>query len=124
MAILAIFTGAINPAQYEALSQEIDWEGQQAQGAIGHAASFDAAGGIHVADVWESAEAMQAFVGQRLGPAFQKLGIAPPKVAVYRVHKLNVYKGHDPHRLADPTARQVRVAAPELDIAAWHPASA
>src|SRR5512141_2012567 len=99
MAILAIFTGNVSKSQYEALRKEIDWERQQPQGVIIHAASFDDSDRIHVADVWESADAMNAYVGQRLMPAFKKLGIAPPKVAVYPIHNLNAFKSMDKHKI-------------------------
>ena len=42
-------------------------------------------------DVWESQEALDAFVGAHLAPAMQKLQIPPPQVAVYPLHNLNVY---------------------------------
>jgi hypothetical protein len=99
MAILAIFTGNISKSQYEAARKEIDWEGQQPQGGIVHVASFDNSDRIHVADVWESVDAMNAFVEQRLIPAFKKLGITPPEVAVYPVHNLNAYKSIDKHKI-------------------------
>lgn len=99
MAILAIFTGNISKSQYEALRKEVDWEGEQPRGGIIHAASFDESDRIHVADVWQSTDALNAFVGQRLMPAFEKLGIAPPEVAVYPVHNLNAYKSIDEHKV-------------------------
>lgn len=99
MAILAIFTGNISKSQYEALRKEVNWEGQQPQGGIIHAASFDDSDRIHVADVWESADAMNAYVGQRLIPAFKKLGVAPPEVVVYPVHNLNAYKLIEKHKI-------------------------
>lgn len=92
MAILAIFTGNISKSEYEALRKEVNWEKQQPSGGIFHAASFDDSGHIHVADVWESSETMNAFVAARLMPAMQKLQIAPPEVAVYPVHNLNAYR--------------------------------
>ena len=82
MAILAIFTGNTSKSQYEALRKEVNWEQQHPAGGIFHAASFDDSGRIHVADVWESADTMNAFVEQRLLPAFTKLGLAPPEVNV------------------------------------------
>jgi hypothetical protein len=99
MAILAIFTGNISKSQYEALRTEVDWEKQQPQGGIFHAASFDEAGHVHVADVWESAEAMNSFVEKRLAPALQKLQIAPPEVAVYPVHNINAYQSIEKYRI-------------------------
>jgi hypothetical protein len=92
MAILVIFTGDTTKDQYEALRTEVRWETNQPPGAVFHAASFDEAGHIHVADVWESPETMNAFVGQRLVPAFQKLGLTPPHVEVYPAHNVNAYK--------------------------------
>jgi hypothetical protein len=99
MAILAIFTGAITKSQYESLRKEVDWEGNHAPGGVFHAAGFDQSGGIHVADVWDSADAMNAFVEQRLMPAMKKLGISPPDVAVYPAHNVNAYKSVDKHRV-------------------------
>ena len=91
MAILAIFTGNLTKDDYERLSKEIDWKGNWAPGAMMHVAAFDDAGGIHVADVWESAEKMNAFVEQRLMPAFQKLGFNPPNVEVYPAHNIDAH---------------------------------
>lgn len=91
MAVLAIFTGAINRAQYDALSAAVNWKGNQPAGGVFHAASFDAAGNIHVADVWESAESLDAFVSQRLMPAMQTLNLHPPEVVVYPAHTVQAY---------------------------------
>ena len=91
MPILAIFTGNVSKSQYEALRKEANWEGEQPEGYVFHAASFDDSDRIHVADVWESVESMNAFVG-RLRPVLKKLGIAQPEVAVYPAHNINVYK--------------------------------
>jgi hypothetical protein len=99
MTILAIFTGNISQSQYEALRKEVNWEKQQPQGGVFHAASFDDSGNIHVADIWESAEAMNSFVEKQLAPAMQKLQIAPPDVAVYPVHNINAYKSIEKYRI-------------------------
>lgn len=92
MSVLAIFTGDITPEQYEALRKEVNWEGQNPDGGIFHCASFDDSGGIHVADVWTSVEAMNAFVGSRLAPAMQKLHINPPNVEIYEAANVNAYR--------------------------------
>lgn len=99
MSILALFTGNITQSQYEALRKEANWEGQQPNGGVFHCASFDESDHIHVADVWESAEVMGAFVEQRLAPAMQKLQITPPDVAVYPVHNINAYHTIEKHRI-------------------------
>lgn len=99
MAILAIFTGNINKSQYDALRKEVNWEKQQPQGGVFHAASFDDSGNIHVADIWESAEAMNSFVETRLAPAMQKLQITPPDVAVYPTHNINAYRSIEKYKI-------------------------
>lgn len=99
MSILAIFTGNISQSQYEALRQEANWEGQQPNGGVFHCASFDESEQIHVADVWETAEAMGAFVEQRLAPAMQKLKITPPDVAVYPAYNINAYHTVEKYRI-------------------------
>lgn len=97
--ILAIFTGEISKDNYEALRNEVKWETDHAPGGLFHAAAFDESGGLHVADVWESPEAMNVFVEQRLMPAIQKLGLAPPNAAVYPAHNVNAYPALDKHRI-------------------------
>jgi hypothetical protein len=92
MAVLAIFTGVgITKQMYDALRPEVKWETELAPGGLLHACAFDDAGDLHVADVWESAEAMNEFVSTRLMPAMQKLGIPAPSVSVFPVHNVNVY---------------------------------
>ena len=100
MAILAIFTGNVTKDDYDKLVKEIDWKANWAPGAMFHAAAFDDAGGGHVVDVWESAEKMNAFVEQRLMPAFQKLGLNPPNVEVYQVHNIDSHSSLTPYQRA------------------------
>ncbi len=69
MAILAIFTGkGITKSHYEALRREVNWVQRWPEGIIFHAAAFDTAGGIRVADVWESQAALDDFFNKRLLP--------------------------------------------------------
>ena len=99
MAILALFTGKISKVQYEAVRKELKWESEHPAGGICHVASFDEQGHIHVADVWESEDALNAFVVEKLAPVFAKNGIQPPHVAVFPVHNLNAYKAIDRYRV-------------------------
>jgi hypothetical protein len=99
MAVLALFTGDMNESQYDALRKEVGWETQHAAGGILHAASFDDAGKIHVADLWESPEALNAFVADRLQPAFVKLQFPPPDVAVFPAYNINVLAAVDAYKL-------------------------
>jgi len=100
MAVLAIFTGNISKDDYEKLLNEVDWKRNWAPGAMMHVASFDDAGGLHVADVWESPEKMNAFVEQRLMPAFQKLGLNPPNVEVYPTHNIDSHSSMSQYQRA------------------------
>ena len=100
MAILAIFHGkGITKAMYDALRPEVNWEQNHPAGALFHACAFDDKGDLHVADVWESPDAMKQFVESRLVPVMQKLKIPPPAVDVYPLHNMNVYPVADPYRL-------------------------
>lgn len=101
MPILAIFYGqGFTKDMYEALRKEVKWEQRLADGGVFHAAGFDKSGDIHVADVWESEEAMNNFVSNRLAPAFQKLNIPMPKVDIYPAHNINVHpKNADQYKL-------------------------
>jgi hypothetical protein len=92
MAVLAIFTGVgITKEMYESLRPEVKWESRLAPGGLIHACGFDDKGDLHVADVWDSPEAMNDFVNSRLMPAMKKLGIPPPAVSVFPLHNANVY---------------------------------
>jgi hypothetical protein len=92
MAVLAIFTGkGFTKPMCEALRSEVKWETKLAPGGLLHACGFDAEGDLHVADVWESEEQMNEFVGTRLAPGFEKLGIPLPEVIVLPAHNVNLY---------------------------------
>jgi hypothetical protein len=91
MPVLALFTGTVTKAQYDILRNEVDWENKHPAGAIFHAASFDDEGQVHVADVWASAEDLNAFAQNHLMPAFAKHNITPPSVVVYPTHRVLAY---------------------------------
>jgi hypothetical protein len=93
MPVLAIFTGDISKDQYEAIRKEVHWEDKLPPGAIFHAAGFEENGRAHVADIWESADALNDFAQTRLMPAFQKFRLNPPTVEVYPTHNINAYEG-------------------------------
>jgi hypothetical protein len=97
MAILAIFNCAgISTDAYQSLRREVRWESQTPRGGIFHAAAVDDSGDLHVADVWDSVEAMQAFFEQRLLPAMQKLGVPPPQAVVFPTININAYAAIEP----------------------------
>jgi hypothetical protein len=78
----------VSREQYEQARSEINWEGQTPQGAKFHVAWFGD-DGLHVLDLWESREDFERFVGQRLTPGVQKIGIqGQPKVEFHEAHAI------------------------------------
>ncbi|MBI4492410.1 MAG: hypothetical protein HY690_06415 [Chloroflexi bacterium] len=76
----------VTPEQYDAARKLVDWEGDPPAGGIYHVASFSNQG-LHVTDVWESAEAFQRFVDTRLMPGVQQIGIqGQPQVDIRPAH--------------------------------------
>ena len=72
--------------QYEQALEKVGWDHDVPDGAKLHVAGFSD-GGLNVLDVWESAEAFQAFLDKRLGPAVQEIGIqGEPDVHFYPMH--------------------------------------
>jgi hypothetical protein len=99
MAILAIFKGkGFNKEMYQKLRQELDLENENPVGGIFHAAAFDEAGNIRVADVWESREDMDKFFEDRLVPAFRKLNIPMPSPEVFPLYDADAYSKIDEYK--------------------------
>ncbi len=75
-------------AQYEEVRRITNFEGDHPRGGIFHSASHDGVN-LRVFDVWESAEAFQAFTDARLMPAVQQLGLTtPPRVEIFPQHNM------------------------------------
>ena len=78
----------ITPAQYDQLRNIVHWEGSIPKGAVFHVAAFGN-NGIHVTDIWESADEMNNFIQNRLMPEVMKMGIkTQPTVDVFPVHAI------------------------------------
>ena len=91
--VLALFSGkGFTKDMYDALLKSVGWKVSHPDGGIIHIASFDSEGDIHVADLWESAEKLNAFVSQKLAPAMQKLSIPMPHAEVYPVDNVDAYQ--------------------------------
>ena len=76
MAVALIFNGVgVTQAQYEQVLAEVNPDGKVAPGVLFHAAG-PAADGWRVVEVWESQEALDKFVQDKLGAALQKAGIS------------------------------------------------
>ena len=66
------------PEQSAAVLRELGLDTNPAVGQVFHLEGPMEGGGMRVVDVWESAEAFQTFVHDRLGPAFQNAGAVLP----------------------------------------------
>ena len=84
--VMCLSWSGVTPAQYDAVRSVVDWEGVLPVGGVHHTAWFDDAG-LRAIDVWESAEAFEAFVGGRLMPGVAQVGIAgEPEVVIAPAH--------------------------------------
>ena len=99
MPILALFTAPMTKPQYDTLFHEIHWHKDQPPGALCHVSSFDESGHIHVADVWETVEHLNAFVQNRLMPVMMKHNIPAPDVQIFPTHLIQAYKGMDKFKI-------------------------
>jgi len=72
--VMSMSWAGVSPQQYDMVRDTVGWEEVAPAGGDMHVAWFDGQG-LHVIDVWESAEAFQTFFAQRLAPAIEKAGI-------------------------------------------------
>ena len=78
----------VTQEQYDRLKDLVGWEREAPQGGILHLTSFSPQC-AHVVDVWESQEACQRFLEDRLMPGVQQLEIqGEPDVQFYPLHDL------------------------------------
>jgi hypothetical protein len=65
--------------QADAILRNLGLSDRPAPGQLFHVEGPGAAGGIRVADVWESEEVFGRFFHERLAPAFQQAGVQVPE---------------------------------------------
>jgi hypothetical protein len=80
MAIVMVIDAQMTPQQYEEAFPELGLERNPAPGDLVHLAWANPSGGLRVVDVWESREAFEAFVRERLGPVLQRYNVPPPRI--------------------------------------------
>src|SRR3954454_6109474 len=71
--------------QYEAVTRELDARNNPPAGNLFHAAG-QAEGVLRLIEVWESQEALDAFVRDRLGAALRAVGTPEPRITVWPLH--------------------------------------
>lgn len=74
-------------AQYDAVVAETNPGGKVAPGGLFHVVGPHD-GGLRIVDVWESQEAFDTFLRERLQAALLKHGVAPPKVEPWSVYNM------------------------------------
>ena len=79
----------VTAEQYDAVRKKVKWETDVPEGAIFHVAALSDKG-LHVTDLWASAEDFQNFVEKRLMPGVKEVvgDIDEPHVEVYPVYAL------------------------------------
>ena len=86
MPIARVFTAnGWTASQYDALIAHMNLGGRSAPGVLFHWAAVTPEG-VRAVDVYESREAADRLVQQKVGPAAQALGLAPPEIVEYEVH--------------------------------------
>jgi hypothetical protein len=82
--------------QYDTAREKVGWDRDVPPGARLHVSGF-ADDGLHVVDVWESEQAFNDFMQQRLQPAIAEIGIeGQPEVTLFPLHGVFVPAlGHD-----------------------------
>lgn len=96
-ALILEFGGA-TADQYDAVNailgiDPVTGAGEWPAGLLSHTGAAGDAGGVVVFEVWDSQESQGAFMGSRLGPALDKVGLSEPS----RVEWLSVLGEHHTH---------------------------
>jgi hypothetical protein len=85
MAIARMFEGkGWTAAQYDRLIERMNLDGRTAPGVLFHWAA-ETEDGIRAVDVYESREAADALVSERVAPLAQELGLPPPEISELEV---------------------------------------
>ena len=89
----------VEQREYDAVIEALELGGKTYKGGVFHVAGpMD--GGWRVVDVWESQEAFDAFLRDKLGPVSQRLGVPAPQITAWPVH--NTLTPTGPARAAQP----------------------
>ncbi|GAA1076477.1 hypothetical protein GCM10009663_17560 [Kitasatospora arboriphila] len=121
--VMSMDWAGVTPEQYDTVRDAVDWEEVPAAGGQVHMAWFDAQG-LHVTDVWDSQQAFEAFLAQRLAPAVEKAGITGAPRGLLQPAAPPVRRpGSQRRRVAGP-AVAARTTAPAATASATAAASA
>jgi hypothetical protein len=79
--------------QAEAVLKGLDLNARAPEGQIFHSEGPLPNGGTWVMDGWESPEQVQAFVGEKLAPLMQSLGVTPPQPTLLPMRVMFTHEG-------------------------------
>jgi hypothetical protein len=85
MAIAVIIETQGTPEDYQRVGQELREQGEPAAGMLTHI-GMQAETGVRIVEVWESQEAYDTFVRDRLGPTLQRLGLSTSSAPAPQVY--------------------------------------
>ena len=87
MAVMMVMSWAgVTAEEYDDVRGKVAWETDPPSGGVFHIASFDEQG-LHVCDIWDSADQFDRFVNDRLMRCVKEVGIGgEPDVGIYPVH--------------------------------------
>ncbi len=78
----------VTAGEYDQIRELVNWEGDPPVGGRLHVAAVDESG-LHITDLWDSAEEFQAFVANRLMPGVKQLGLqGEPEVTILPAHAI------------------------------------
>jgi hypothetical protein len=85
--VMSMNWAGVTAEQYDAVRDAVKWE-DGVDGGVFHVAWFQD-GSMRVVDVWESAEAFDAFVNDRLMPGVAQVGLeGQPEVDIQPAHRV------------------------------------
>jgi hypothetical protein len=112
MAIMALFRSPrVDKTVYDAIIEELDLESQPGVGALTHACGFDE-NGVCVCDVWESRQDFEAFLSDRLRPAFARLNLEFEQPTILDAYAFNVSDDVDRYKPQGASASAAGRASP------------
>jgi hypothetical protein len=74
-------------AQYDEVVEKMALNDRLPEGALFHAAGATDSG-VRVCDVWESADAFNAFAESRIGPITAEVGLSPPEIRSFQANEV------------------------------------
>jgi hypothetical protein len=94
MAVMVMQEFPASVEQYDQVHEKLDPESNPPEGLILHAGADIGGGKMRVVDIWESDDAWQTFLENRLGPAVVEMmgpppeGAEPPPIEVHELRDL------------------------------------